>query len=157
MCYHRGGEEKIHFKRLVVFYQNLFKIFTIKAVKSTILFFRIVKSILRGLLLVRASFWGTPSLAYYSLFQVYQNGVAYYCLMINSAGNVQSCSTSNVLCEKSLVKDARMCLNKTTLATSITTNQTTLINLPTYATASSCIEYCRGTIGNQVFLVCFGI
>ena len=93
------------------------------------------------------------SLAIDSNLQVYQNGGSYNCLMINNAGNVQACSISNVLCEKSLVKDARICLNKNSLATSIVTNQTTLINLPNYATASSCIEYCRGTIGNQVWLV----
>ena len=85
-----------------------------------------------------------------NFLQVYQNGLPFGCLMINSAGNVQQCSISNVLCEKSLIRDVRICLNKNSLATTIITNSTTLINLSTYATASSCIEYCRGTIGNQV-------
>ena len=48
--------------------------------------------------------------------------------MLNPSGNVQRCSGgANVMCEKTLVKDSEMCLNKTDIDSKITVNASTLI------------------------------
>jgi hypothetical protein len=48
--------------------------------------------------------------------------------MLNPSGNVQRCNPSaNVLCEKSLIKNAKMCLNVTGLDAKITSNASTTI------------------------------
>ena len=50
------------------------------------------------------------------------------CVLLNPSGNVQRCSGgANVMCEKTLVKDSEMCLNKTDIDSKITVNASTLI------------------------------
>ena len=64
-------------------------------------------------------------------------------------------------CEKKLVRDVIMCVDKSTLATSVNLNASTSISISSfdqtnYFKASLCIEYCRGTGSNQVRMtVCF--
>ena len=53
---------------------------------------------------------------------------SYNCLMLNPSGNVQRCAVgANLMCEKTLVWDAKMCLNTTDLGTKIAVNASTLI------------------------------
>jgi hypothetical protein len=66
------------------------------------------------------------------------------CLMINPSGNIERCTSANVLCEKKLIKDTLMCLDKTNLTGLMVYNALSEINVPLRLTASMCIEYCRG-------------
>ena len=66
------------------------------------------------------------------------------CLMINPSGNIERCTSANVLCEKKLIKDNLMCLDKTNLTGLIVYNASSEITIPLRFTASMCIEYCRG-------------
>ena len=75
--------------------------------------------------------------------------------MINVNGNVIRCANANVLCEKKLARDVKMCLDKTTLATNVNLNASTSISISTfgqtgYFKSSMCIGYCRVTSVNQV-------
>ena len=82
--------------------------------------------------------------------KAYQTGNVFDCLMINTDGNIQSCSSANILCEKTLQKDTRLCLSQSSLSTSVALNSTTTISLMSYATLGTCMEYCRATLFNQV-------
>lgn len=82
--------------------------------------------------------------------QVYGGGFNTDCFMIGAAGSVQRCSNANILCEKKLVKDSKLCLAKGSLATSLNLNTSTSITISQRYKSSMCIEYCRGTYSNQV-------
>lgn len=73
---------------------------------------------------------------------VYGGGAPSKCFMINDGGNIIGCTRANVLCEKSLILDGRMCLNRT--GNPLLLNATSKINFPQHFSARSCIEYCRG-------------
>ena len=66
------------------------------------------------------------------------------CLMINPSGNIEICTSANVLCEKKLIKDSLMCLDNTDLTSLMVYNASSEITIPLRFTASMCIEYCRG-------------
>ena len=51
------------------------------------------------------------------------------CLMIDSNGNIAQCTNTNVLCEKTLIKDTQLCLNKTDLPSYIALNSSTTIQI----------------------------
>ena len=92
--------------------------------------------------------------------QVYGGGFNTDCFMIDTAGSVQRCSNANILCEKKLVRDSKLCLTKTSLATSLNLNASTAITISQHYKSSMCIEYCRGTEFNQVkfsFVVFFSL
>ena len=77
------------------------------------------------------------------------------CLMINPDGNIQACGSANVLCEKKLIKETLMCLDKTNLTGIMIYNASSQITVPFRFTASMCTEYCRGnaTTGYQYAIV----
>jgi hypothetical protein len=69
------------------------------------------------------------------------------CLTIDPSGNIQRCATANVLCEKYLVKDTIMCLDKINLDQNIQLDSSTALTLPVNFYPSMCIEHCRATDG----------
>jgi len=77
------------------------------------------------------------------------------CMMINPDGNIQGCGSANVLCEKKLIKETLMCLDKTNLTGIMLYNSSSEITVPFRFTASMCTEYCRGndTTGYQYAIV----
>jgi hypothetical protein len=81
---------------------------------------------------------------------VYGGGYPSVCFMISETGNVVACTKANVLCEKNLVKDLRMCLNKTSQGGGVTINATFSVTFPQKFSARICIEYCRGIADFQV-------
>ena len=83
-----------------------------------------------------------------SFGSVYGGGYPSVCFMISETGNVVACTKANVLCEKNLVKDLRMCLNKTSQG--VTINATFSVTFPQKFSARICIEYCRGMADFQV-------
>ena len=64
--------------------------------------------------------------------------------MINPDGNIQVCSSANILCEKKLVKDSILCLDKSNLTGILSYNASTTISISSRMSATFCIEYCRG-------------
>lgn len=92
---------------------------------------------------------------------VFGGGWTTDCVAMASTGSVLRCAAANVVCEKKLVRDVIMCVDKTTLATSVNLNASTSISISSfdqtnYFKASLCIEYCRGTDSNQVRMTaCF--
>ena len=62
---------------------------------------------------------------------LYNTGVnPFTCLAINSGGNIEVCTSTNVLCEKTLIKDTMLCLNSTDLPEYIVLNTSTTIQIP---------------------------
>ena len=91
---------------------------------------------------------------------IYGGGWTTDCAGIASTGNVVRCVAANVVCEKKLVRDVIMCVDKTTLATSVNLNASTSISISSfdqsnYFKASLCIEYCRGTDSSQVRMAAY--
>jgi len=86
---------------------------------------------------------------------IYGGGWSTDCVAMASTGNVVRCISANVICEKKLMRDVVMCVDKTTLTTSVNLNASTSVSIssfdqPNYFKASMCIGYCSGTDSNQV-------
>ena len=64
--------------------------------------------------------------------------------MINPDGNIQVCGSANVFCEKKLVRDSILCLDKSNLTGILSYNQSMTLSIASRMTATFCIEYCRG-------------
>jgi hypothetical protein len=58
------------------------------------------------------------------------------------SGNINSCTLANVLCEKTLLSDARLCVKNDNNAVDV--NATVSVTFTRRFTASVCIEFCRG-------------
>ena len=82
---------------------------------------------------------------------VYGGGANIDCMMIDTAGTVKPCTNAYVLCEKKLIRDLKMCVDKTTLSANVNVNDSTLVTFARRFKSSMCIEYCRGTDSNQVY------
>ena len=80
---------------------------------------------------------------------VYGGGNPSSCFMITATGDVSGCTKANAFCEKSLVKDLRMCLNNTSQG-GVVVNATFSVTFPQRFSARNCIEYCRGMADFQV-------
>ena len=85
-----------------------------------------------------------------NLYSTNQNGSTY--LMIKPDGNIYPCYGGFALCEKSLMKDSRMCIDSRNLQTNINVNTSSAINIWSRNSAPICIEYCRGW-SNQSYAV----
>ena len=72
-----------------------------------------------------------------------------------SDGNIRQClnSNANIMCEKYLVQDTIMCLNKTTLSQNVLQNASTTLAFPVYFYPSMCIEHCRAIDGQTYAIV----
>lgn len=58
--------------------------------------------------------------------------------------NFKILSAANILCEKSLIPDSKLCISRDQLVSSIEFDNSTLINVDKRFTAAMCIYYCQG-------------
>ncbi len=69
------------------------------------------------------------------------------CIKFQDDGNIGTCSLATVVCEKNLIEDAMMCINKADLDSVLTVNTSSVIgNIPSdFMSAQKCIQYCQGS------------
>ena len=65
-------------------------------------------------------------------------------LIISTDGNIYRSTSGFIMCEKSLIKDATMCLDNFNLQSNVAVNTSSSINILSHNSAAVCIEYCRG-------------
>jgi hypothetical protein len=81
-----------------------------------------------GSILTDGSFNSVSGQFFGSLYGTGSN--VFSCLMIDGSGNIERCSSANVICEKTLVKDTQLCLKQSDLPSYISLNSSTTIQLP---------------------------
>jgi hypothetical protein len=73
-------------------------------------------------------------------------------LIISTDGNIYARNSGYIMCEKSLIKDSIMCLDKSNLQSNVAMNTSSAISILSHNSAAVCIEYCRGW-SNQSYAV----
>ncbi len=78
----------------------------------------------------------------------YTNYPSENCMELRDDALVRDCAYAAVVCEKNLIEDAMMCIDKNEIDNVLTVNVSSLLSfsgiLTTFRSAQKCIEYCRG-------------